>query len=41
MLSIKQQLILKEISEKLIEIELLNREFNAEEFEWDREFVTA
>ena len=41
MLSIKQQLILKEISEKLIEIELLKREFKAEESEWDIEFVTA
>ena len=37
MLSIKQQLILKEISE----IEMLKREFKVEESEWDREFVTA
>ena len=41
MLSIKQQLILKEISEKLVEIEMLKREFRVEESEWDREFVTA
>ena len=40
MLSIKQQLILKEISEKLIEIEMLKMEFK-EKSEWDREYFTA